>query len=216
MMPKISLKIILGILLVLSAAVIAILYHLRGPGQPAETSLPAQAISERSEEYAVYSAILNEMFVQRGAKFLVIQKQTTFYSNPNYLKQTTIEERVLEMKGSYPTVSEEAVRDYVGKSETPSSLEPNFDLPVEFIFIDEAEIRRENSGSRMDPYYEDAISRGGGVIRLSSVGFNKDNTEAFAYVELIYCPLCGQGDKVLLKKHSGVWKIEEKFSSWIS
>ena len=50
-----------------------------------------------------------------------------------------------------------------------------------------------------------------GMIRLSKIGFNKGKTEAFVYVELLFCALCSQSDYLLLEKLDGIWTVKEAF-----
>ena len=52
------------------------------------------------------------------------------------------------------------------------------------------------------------------MIRLSKVGFNKDRTEGFVFVEFVCFALCGGGNNVLLEKDSSEWKIKEQFEGW--
>jgi hypothetical protein len=56
-----------------------------------------------------------------------------------------------------------------------------------------------------------------GEIQFSCIGFNRARTQAFFYVELIYCPLCGGGEWVLMrKKPDGSWEIYQEAGAWAS
>ncbi len=166
---------------------------------------------EETEEYAVYSAVINERYVKGdSAKLLVILNQTSFYGNQreraiygdDYVKRTTSEQRIRQMKESYPSVSEEILSDYDAKRMKSNKVGHNFNLLVEYKLINEDEL--ENN-KRLDM-----------TIRLSKVGFNSEKTQAFVYVEFICFALCGEGNQLLLEKADGVWKIKQNFGGWRS
>lgn len=211
-MQKSIFKPITLILLTIAVAALASLFIFRGV---LSQSLAILGNSEGIEEYEVYSALLNEMFVEDGAKLLVIQKETLFYANPDYLKQTTTEGRILDMKKYYPSVSEETLRDYEAKFMQSSILKSNFNLPAKHVLINEAELMKDKDGSRVNSFYE-KFQDASGMITLSKVGFNKNRTEAFVKVEFVFCPLCSHGDKILLEKKFGKWRIKENFGGWAS
>jgi len=166
---------------------------------------------EETEEYAVYSAVINERYVKGdSAKLLVILNQTSFYGNQreraiygdDYVEKTTSEQRIRQMKESYPAVSEEILFDYDAKRMKSNKVRHNFNLLVEYKLINEDEL--ENN-KRLDR-----------TIRLSKVGFNSEKTQAFVYVEFICFALCGEGNQLLLEKADGVWKIKQNFGGWRS
>jgi hypothetical protein len=170
--------------------------------------------SEGTEEYAVYSHLLKELYVKDGVELLMIQKQTISAAN-HYLMSTFFEVPISEMKKLTPSASEDAFRDYRSKNQQPSILDPGFNLPVKYMFIEEAELKELNE-SEWEGWRTGKYSGGRGILRLTKVGFNKDRTEALVYVEFI-CPLlCGGGGNVLLEKHSGAWRVKERFDVWKS
>lgn len=173
---------------------------------------PDAVLVEEVEEYAIYSAVINKLYVKGdSAELLVISNQTSFYGNQsqtaiygdNYIKNTTSEQRVRQMKEFYTSVSEETLYDYDAKKMQSSELRHNFDLLVGYTLIDETEL--EEGDEKLDR-----------MIRLSKVGFNPERTEAFVYVEFICFALCGEGNQLLLERTDGVWKIKENFGGWRS
>src|SRR4051812_20899447 len=79
-----------------------------------------------SDEYAVYSALIKKSFLEDSANLLVIRNHTLFYANPDYLKSTTVDQRVQELKRYYPSVDESALRDFDMKHLKSTELTSNF------------------------------------------------------------------------------------------
>ncbi len=120
------------------------------------------------------------------------------------------------MKKYYPSVSEETLRDYESKQMRSAILSPNFDLPIKYVLFDAYELKKAQDTKQMVSFYKKNLSDAAHVIRLSNIGFNNNRTQAFVDIEIVLCPLCGEGNVVLLEKESGVWSIKEKFQTWIS
>ena len=185
------------------------------PSLPAYSSLVE---SEQSDEYAVYSALIRESYLEDGVKMLVIQNRTLFYANPDYLKITTAEQRVQDMKRYCQSVDESALRDFESKHIQSSEMAPNFDLPVKYFLVNKDDFD-ESSDEKARLAIHDFYQRypdARGMIALSRVGFNQARDQAFLRVEFTFCPLCSHGGKVLLRKQSGKWKVVESFGGWAS
>jgi len=214
-MRRNTFKPIIFITLILGVAALAFffIYH-NIPSQSSAVSSPNFNTSEETEEYAVYSALLEKLFVKDDVKLLVIQKQTISSVN-NYFIRTTVEEPIPDMKKLFPSVSEDTFLDYRSKNQQSSSLNSKFVLPVKYVVTDEFELKEDKDAARIDSFFE-KFPDARGMIRLSKVGFNKDRTEAFVYVEFICSVLCGGGNNVLLEKNSGQWKVKEQFEGWKS
>ncbi len=213
-MRRSTFKPIILIILIVIVAVTAFLFIYRNiPSQSLAVSLPDFHTSEETEEYAVYSALLEKLFVKDDVNLLVIQKQTIYSAN-NYFIRSTVEEPIPDMKKFFPSVSEDAFRDFRSKNQQVSSINCKFVLPVKYIITDEIKPKNEDI-AKIDSFLE-KFPDARGMIRLSKVGFNKDRTEAFVYVEFICSVLCGGGNNVLLEKNSGQWKVKEQFEGWKS
>ena len=186
--------------------------------QNATIGIPASAQNESSDEYAVYSAALAKMFLDDHPDLLVIRNRTLFYANPDYLKSTTADQRVQEMKRFFPGVAEATLRDFDAKHLGSSQLTSNFDLPIKYVLIDNdafSETSKENPGEMFRDFNQ-RYSGAHGIIALSRVGFNNSRDQAFVRVEFTFCPLCSHGDRVLLKKESGKWTVVDTFQTWVS
>src|SRR6266496_1173436 len=158
-------------------------------------SPPIQYVSsipdENSEEYAVYSALISELFIKENVELLVIQDQTLFYANADYLKATTSEERIKDLRKYCPSVDEDAIRDFEAKHMRSSKLSTNFALPLKYVLVNKAdfdESRTQDAREIVGRFYE-LYPEAEGMIGLSKVGFNKDHSQAFLRIEFTFCPL---------------------------
>lgn len=206
-MRRITLKIAVGILAVV-VGVIAVTVWFIAPfslNSTLEIAPIANSESEMTEEYTVYSVVINDLFIKdiQPANFLHILNQTSLYEGVGHPNRKTSEQRIEHLKKSYPTVNEETLFDYEAKQTQTFKLYPRFNLPIEYILINVKELEKRGDS----PHY--------GTIRLSKVGFNKQMSQAFVYVEYL-CILCGGGNHFLLEKENGVWIIKEKFAAWAS
>jgi hypothetical protein len=208
-------KLITAFALIVGIAVITFLFIYRGfSSESLAISLPNLTISEETEEYAVYSALLEKLFVKDDVKLLVIQKQT-ISSVDNYFIRSIVEERIPSMKKLFPSVSEDAFHDFRSKNQQSSNLNSEFALPVKYVVTDKFKPKNDEDVAWIDSFFE-KFTDARGMIRLSKVGFNKDRTEAFVFVEFVCFALCGGGNNVLLEKDSSRWKIKEQFEGWKS
>jgi hypothetical protein len=108
----------------------------------------------------------------------------------------------------YPSVTDETLFDYDKKKIQSSNLHRNFNLSVGYTLINEEEL--ENVGKHRIEVFSEKYEASG-MIKLSKIGFNKGKTEAFVYVEFLFCPLCSQSDHLLLEKVNGIWTVKEIF-----
>ena len=145
-------------------------------------------IRDETENYAVYSAVLNELFIKDKAELLVISDKTSDKS-PVKLK------RQFNTSAEYVFIDEEKYDDR--------------------ILIDENNSEQKSNKPKMSEFFKEH-PKALGIVRLSGVEFNEDKTKADVYVELTHCPLCGFGKNVFLEKSEGSWKIKKITDSWIS
>jgi len=224
-MRKIKLKILIASLtFIIGVAVVLSVAYRNSLFQNSSITINSNAESEELEEYAVYSALLNEMFVRDRAKFLVISDRAMFKDNFGEQK-LSLDEKLQRKKKYYPSVANDTFLDFDTKSTQSSKLKSNFNLSVEYVLINEDELTKnvlaneaEKEKDKRDGKYflYEKYPDANGLISISKVGFNKEKNQAFVEVELTFCGLCGSGDYVLLEKEQGIWKVKEIFNRWVS
>ncbi len=66
-----------------------------------------------------------------------------------------------------------------------------------------------------DAYYK-KYPKSGGILSLSDVGFDRDQTQAVIDVSYNCGWLCGEGGLLVLKKKEGRWYIFKQIGGWVS
>jgi hypothetical protein len=150
-----------------------------------------------SDEYSVYSDLINSRFLDRGTKLAVIAARTQPESRasiPNEFENDLL----LKMNQSYP-------------------LQRRFHLRRKYVLI-----TREESDRLIidDPKGGDTFwktyPKSTGLLILSRVAFDRTKTKAFVCAAEVCGPLCGYGYSFVLEKQDGTWKIRNEKQLWIS
>ena len=81
---------------------------------------------------------------------------------------------------------------------------------VEPVFLSRGELE---SGQFRD--LQQRFPRSLGYIAVSHLGISLRGTEAIFYVDH-FCPLCGGGGFILMRKVHGVWRVEDQHGTWAS
>jgi hypothetical protein len=159
------------------------------------------------EKYAVYSALIKDMYVDGHAKLLVIVDGNHY---PGLLEGATFDE--------IPETKREAFNDFRAKAKDSLSLNKSFDIPIGYVIVSDKEIDSLFSKygiSGWDRFYA-KYPHSSGIIGFSNVGFNSEMSQAVVYTSRGCGGLCGEGNIVILKKEQGVWKVESKEMLWVS
>jgi hypothetical protein len=173
---------------------------------------PGARVDVSGEEYAVYSALINEMYVNERTEFLVVVDRTATESFiAKGLKREDIRKRLSPFASS-------AVEAFIERSARPETLEESFDLKAKYVLL---------GHDKRDEYFKPGVTEGwktleekypgaSGFIRLAGVGFNPERDEALTYIEHGCGDLCGTGTYVLLRKSTKGWKVEKTVMLWIA
>jgi hypothetical protein len=210
----------------------------------AHTGIAAQATIE-ANKYAVYSAVLNGMYlnnrfkdrsltpgdvpvavrngryVDDSVKLLVIRNETTRCLP--LLGGAEQAERIQAMEedviNKLPALMGDTLGDFQAKKKACHSLGKRFNTPVKFVLV---------SGKDLEPVFPERVfdrswrlfykkyPGSSGVIDFSNVGFNRAMTQAFVYTGRSCGGLCGEGYYVLLTKKDKIWSITTKLMVWVS
>ena len=171
----------------------------------------AQSANQDQERYAVYSVVLDRMFVRESTKLLVIQDKTGDDFTDN------AEQRWENIRKKLAPISQKTIEDFKSRNSQPSSLENKFTLTTKVTFISKSEVDKMfgKGGGWWEAFYK-RYPNSPGLITLSNIGFNSEMTEALLYVGHGCGGLCGQGNYVLLVKTNGTWRLERQVMTWIS
>ena len=187
--------------LLLTAIVLLVTYPLPSTPTPPDAS---------AEEYAVYSAVIANMF-QTKSKLLVIQDATaTDFTEDNSKQDDQYFRRM------FPTLAEGVVKDYKARNNEPVRLKDSFKLNAKHVLVDKQEIDKIfKGGGWWEEFYKrypDSV----GLIILSHVGFNSAMNEAMIYIQHSCGGLCGTGHYVLLQKSGDKWRVVKQNMVWVS
>jgi len=170
---------------------------------------PAHPAS-RDEEYAVYSALLDGVWISPGdggkIKLLVINDQT---SVDDYSP-----EKVFKMyKEPLTPALSAALRDYNVKNGQPRQLTKSFDIKFDYALVSKREFdaffKGKNLGEDWESYYR-KYPGSPGYISLSRVGFSPGMAQAVVYMEYVCGSLCSNGSYFILSKENGEWRETKK------
>jgi len=173
-----------------------------------------------AEEYAVYAAVIGNMFAgdivtfdtQAKVKILVIEDRTVSAVDDGFAGENEVEEL---KQGFSPIISQETIDDYVAKNAKSHQLLRSLDLKLKYTLIPKEKIKEIFDGLPSSEFYRQ-FPDSGGYIALSRVGFNTSSDQAFVYMRHTCGGLCGSGHYLALVKKNREWVVQKKFRPWIS
>lgn len=168
------------------------------------------------EQYAVYSAFLSERVLNQwvapnvppAALHLVIESDT----RPHDAGLRWFFWRYAMLAKDMPSLRASSYIDFRLRDRDPRTLQSKFDLPCSYELISGDQLR---ALERDTDAFAKRFPNSPGDLRLSSVGFNRDFTQALFYADW-FCPLCGNGQFILMEKSGGEWHVAAESSDWIS
>ena len=158
-------------------------------------------------EYAVYRAVIEEMYVHDERKLIVIVGQTFF--NPDYVIGAFESPDILN-------VSPETLDSFQKRNQQPQAIDCTKLVLSVPCASDEISIKDgEHPRDYWDRFYE-KYPGSQGSMSISRVGFNTDGSEALVYVGNYAYDLAGEGFHVLLVRKGDTWVVHRKETAWIS
>jgi len=177
--------------------------------------IPSASRAEQ-EQYAVYSAFLSERVINQWVEsnvppaslHLVVESET----RPHDPGLGWFFWRYAMLSKDMPSLRAASYIDFRLRDRDPRTLQSKFDLPCSYELISGDQLRalERDAGS-----FAKRFPNSPGDLRLSSVGFNRDFTQALFYADW-FCPLCGGGQFILMEKVGGQWQVAAESSNWIS
>lgn len=173
----------------------------------------AQPSMRETEEYAIYSTLLNRLY-EGGHSDRVLIRDRTSIDGFNYKAHDNVLEEVMRQ---LPLMQAETLGSFFDANEQSHPFDKSLRLPGASRFVDARQIESyfsEGGGGwhafNCDyPHY-------GGFITLSKVGFNRDMNQAIVYFSSVCGETCGAGSLVFLVKEGAVWRIKGTAFNWVS
>lgn len=169
------------------------------------------------EDYAVWSALLEHQFA--GARSLVINREVSGCTGigNNREGEQARQKNLAKLPARLPGLSAETVADFRKKERTCHLLQESFRLPVRYFLLDKQERRSIFPGKNVDQAwrsFDQKFPGSSGIINVSSVGFNRNRTQALIDTSWKCGSACGGGKMVLLTKNNGQWKVTSTLKVW--
>jgi len=166
-----------------------------------------------SEEYAVYSSLIQSMYVKEGVKTIVIGKHTQFYrvnwANPEDYRKSILEE--------LRPISQETIEDFEKKNEEKGELARRLALTVKYVLLgNQSQATSPEDYTKQWKEFYEKYPNSPGIISLSRVGFNSNKDQAVVYVANSCAGLCGKGYYVFLMKSDKGWIVQKEMMLWVS
>jgi hypothetical protein len=162
-------------------------------------------------EYAVYSALIDAMFLTDKLNLIVIEDHTGWGLGSDEAQELAY------IRKSLPEVDQQLLDDFKAKNAQSGLLEDRFSLKAAVKLISQEEVSRcfAQGGGAWDEFYKQ-YPNSQGLMTLSKVGFNAAGDKALVYMGNQSHFLAGAGYAVVLAKKDGVWKILNQVMLWVS
>ena len=175
-------------------------------------------INAETEKYAVYSALIKDMYLRDNIKLIVIGRGAGCDTPSDNEKMDEISNQMEEYAiNKFPSLQQETINDFRAKSKLCLFLEKQLDIPAKYVLVTEKDIEQlfKKDGDGWQGFYS-KFSNSSGIIGLSNVGFNREMDQALVSTSKSCGYLCGAGYYVLLEKENGVWKVSSQTMTWVS
>ncbi|MEW5974496.1 MAG: hypothetical protein AB1898_01700 [Acidobacteriota bacterium] len=164
------------------------------------------------EDYDVYSAAIDQLFLDEPVRLMVIENRT---AENNFQAGWTPAEEVSYVSQHLPSMSPLTLEDYQTANRDPKRLKDVFHLEARRILIDRQEVdeifRGKTNG--WDAFYR-KYPEAAGYLTLSRVGFSLGRNEALVHIGYYCNSLCGRGTYFLLIKKGKTWKVAKEYVIW--
>ena len=160
-----------------------------------------------SEEYVVYSHLIESWYVNDNIRLIVIED-----TNEPSLWSESLENELEPLD-----VTEEMIEVFKTRNMRPVSLKRLLSLSVPYVLIGSKEMEDIFQIDRdgWDEFYQ-RYPDSPGTITLSRVGFNSYMNRALVYIGIQSHWRAGSGHFVLLLKENAAWKVQGETMIWIS
>ncbi len=203
------------ILLAAGACVSALLEPLNSQAQTDEKT-PVQD----SEEYSVYSELLNSQYKSDKLQQFVINSETVGKTKQPFIG---LRGGLAPSGAKRPEADASTISDFDANNDKSIVLERRFDLKAPYVLVTSDELHAifgPDASGRYDmegwtgfyKHYPGAV----GVLGLSRVGFSSKKDQALVYVEIQKNLLGGSGRFFVLSRADKTWEVQKQVVMWFS
>jgi hypothetical protein len=210
----------------------AALWHVRSirksavainPAASLGTNLVAPSTNRETEKYAVYSALIRDMYVEDGIKLLVIQHSDDCPSSGDEASDEKVEDMRRQMDEyaikKLPELKRETIDDFYVKAKQCFPFHKQLDIPIKYTLVRAKDLEPFFPEGELDRAWTRFYAKypnSSGVISFSNVAFSVEMNQALVSTGRRCGGLCGAGYYVLLAKENGEWKVKSKTMIWVS
>jgi hypothetical protein len=165
------------------------------------------------EDYAIYTAALNDLFQKRKPDKVVVIDQTSIGVPPGMAAWTQFGGKAQELLKSSP---KEAKDDFDSRNKTPVKIESDrIKAAFEVVLLSAESAGKLVEGGGGWAGFNKTYPRSG-ISLMSRPGVSADHTKALLYVGYSCERLCGGGEFMLLGKEGDQWKVLNRVTIWES
>lgn len=173
-----------------------------------------------SEEYAVYSAVLNSEYASSAVQQFVITAETSSKTKPAFFGFIG---GLTRTGASWPETDPETKSDFNAKQEKACRLERKFDLKAKYVLVTSEQLHGvfvTDANGKIDedswkPFYR-LYPGAPGIIAFTRVGFNARKDQALVYVVHQSGLVGGSGRFFVLSKRDKIWEVQKQVLIWLS
>lgn len=165
------------------------------------------------EEYAVYSAIISQRFIEDRTRLIVITDPTCCD-----ILGVTKENLGFGIEQLAP-FSQDTLENFTERNRETRHFKRLFTLSVPYRIVNYKRIEKLFDMIELEEEWKTFYRwypRSNGYIRFSRVGFNKTRDEAIVSTGWMSGERSGEGRYFLLSKKSGKWQVQRSATTWVS
>ena len=171
-------------------------------------SIPPSEIAP--EEYAVYSVLIEKMYVKPEFDSVVIMNEPVI----NELEKGNLDGTLRYVsENTSANVPRDLMDNFKAKSQAGGILVNRFTVGVTCVLFSKQEVNDLYRGSGWSDFWNKYPRRG--IISFSRVGFSEDQRMALVYTGTQSGGKSGRGF-VILTKEADIWEIKDKVDVWVS
>ncbi len=173
-----------------------------------ETTTLTPPVGSDDDEYAVYSALIDSLYIYENTAMIVMRDSTEAYDLSDSTARKYLRDGL--------KIGDTLIDAYVLKNGPMAVLRRAFTIPTDYVLLADSSYQRiVYSAGGWDAFYTQ-FPGAQGYMTLSRVGFSADGNTALVYASNTPGFLAGSGICATLKKRSGVWKVTGYIIVWVS